>query len=336
MHKSLSLNVDLCTFAAVISNQRTHIPIYNTTINIMFHLLQIDEQAADSIIASRTEKLAAVGEELANGNIHLDQIISQLINWSMDMGRHIIAAIVVYFIGHYLIKFLNYLLATMLERRKVEVSVQTFVKSFVSILLKVLLIITVVGTLGVNTTSFAALLASFGVAIGMALSGNLQNFAGGIVILFLKPYKVGDWIEAQGTSGTVQAIQIFHTILLTADGKQIFVPNGAMSSGSITNYTLTPTRLCEWTIGVEYGQDVDKARKTVLDLIKADSRILTDPTPVVWLKELADSSVVIVARCWVENANYWTVMFETREKIYNTFNAEGISFPFPQVTVHQA
>ncbi len=302
----------------------------------MLHLLQATEILADSTLASSTEKLAAVGEDIASGNVRLDQVITQLITWSMEMGRHIIAAIVVYFIGYYIIKFINYLLATMLERRKVEVSVQTFVKSFVGILLKVLLIITVVGTLGVNTTSFAALLASFGVAIGMALSGNLQNFAGGIVILFLKPYKVGDWIEAQGTAGTVQAIQIFHTILLTADGKQIFVPNGSMSSGNIINYTLTPSRLCEWVIGVEYGEDVEKARQTALDILKADSRVLSEPAPVVMLKELNSSSVDLVIRCWVENDNYWGVMFATREKIYNAFNTKGISFPFPQVTVHQA
>lgn len=302
----------------------------------MFHLLQSTEIINDSTLVSGAEKLATVGEDLANGNVRIEQIVTQLIQWSLDMGRHIIAALVVYFIGHYIIKFLKYVLSKMLERHKVEVSVQTFVKSFVNILLQVLLIITVVGTLGVNTTSFAALLASFGVAIGMALSGNLQNFAGGIVILFLKPYKVGDFIEAQGTSGTVQAIQIFHTILLTADGKQIFVPNGSMSSGSITNYTLTPSRLCEWVIGVEYGEDVEKARNVALEIIKSDTRVLQDPAPVVWLKELNSSSVDLVIRCWVNNADYWGVIFETREKIYNRFNADGIGFPFPQVTVHQA
>lgn len=302
----------------------------------MFHLLQSTEIINDSTLVSGAEKLATVGENLANGDMRIEQVISQLIQWSLDMGRHIIAALVVYLIGRYIVKFIRYILAKMLERHKVEVSVQTFVKSFVNILLQVLLIITVVGTLGVNTTSFAALLASFGVAIGMALSGNLQNFAGGIVILFLKPYKVGDFIEAQGTSGTVQSIQIFHTILLTADGKQIFVPNGSMSSGSITNYTLTPSRLCEWVIGVEYGEDVEKARQIALSIINADERVLQDPAPVIWLKELNSSSVDLVIRCWVENANYWPVMFETREKIYNSFNTEGIGFPFPQVTVHQA
>jgi len=214
--------------------------------------------------------------------------------------------------------------------------VQTFVRDFVGILLQVLLIITVVSALGVNTTSFAALLASFGVAIGMALSGNLQNFAGGIIILFLKPYKVGDWVEAQGTAGTVQAIQIFHTILLTADGKIIYVPNGSMSSGTIMNFTQTPTRRVEWVIGVEYGEDVEKARKVLLEVIQADERIQKDPEPVVWVGELNNSSVDLVVRCWTDNADYWDVLFQNREKIYNRFNAEGISFPFPQVTVHQA
>jgi len=300
----------------------------------MLQILQSTEIVADSLKV--LPKVEQVAQGLAQGDVRWDQIVSQLINWSLDAGRHILMAIVVYVIGHYLIKFLNYLLARFLERRKIEVSVQTFVKSFVSILLQVLLIVTVVGALGVNTTSFAALLASFGVAIGMALSGNLQNFAGGIVILFLKPYKVGDWIEAQGTAGTVQAIQIFHTILLTADGKQIYVPNGSMSSGTITNYTQTPNRRADWTIGIEYGENVEKARQTVLEILTSDSRVLKDPAPIVWLNELNNSSVDIVIRCWTTNEDYWNVIFETREKIYNRFNELGIGFPFPQVTVHQA
>lgn len=301
---------------------------------MMIHLLQAAEIAADSVAA--TPKIKAVAQELSSGNVQWNQVVSQLIDWSLDAGKHILVALVVYLIGHYLIKLLNYLLARFLVRRNIEISVQTFVKSFVGILLQVLLIVTVVSALGVNTTSFAALLASFGVAIGMALSGNLQNFAGGLVILFLKPYKVGDWIEAQGTAGTVQAIQIFHTILLTADGKQIYVPNGSMSSGSIINYTLTPSRRAEWIIGVEYGEDVEKARRVILEILSADSRVLNDPAPVVWLGELNNSSVDMTIRCWTSNDDYWGVMFETREKIYNRFNELGIGFPFPQVTVHQA
>lgn len=298
------------------------------------NLLQAVEIPSDSLKV--LPKVAEITKGVAEGNVHWDQVITQMISWSLDAGKHILVALVVYLIGHYLIKLLNYLLARFLERRKVEISVQTFVRSFVSILLQVLLIISVVGALGVNTTSFAALLASFGVAIGMALSGNLQNFAGGIIILFLKPYKVGDWVEAQGTSGAVQAIQIFHTILLTADGKLIYVPNGAMSSGTITNYTLTPTRRVEWVIGIEYGEDVEKARKVVLDILQSDKQVKDDPAPTVVLSELNNSSVDMTIRCWVDNDDYWNVLFQTREKIYNTFNANGIGFPFPQVTVHQA
>ena len=300
----------------------------------MIQFLQAAELPADTTkVASQVKVLA---QNLQEGNVHWDQVVSQLINWSLDAGKHILIALVVYLIGHYLIKLLNYLLARFLERRKVEISVQTFVRSFVSILLQVLLIITVVSALGVNTTSFAALLASFGVAIGMALSGNLQNFAGGIVILFLKPYKVGDWIEAQGTAGTVQSIQIFHTILLTADGKLIYVPNGSMSSGTIINYTLTPTRRAEWIISIEYGEDVEKSRQIISGIIQADARILKEPAPVIFLNELNSSSVDILIRCWTNNDDYWGVMFDTREKIYNAFNEKGISFPFPQMTIHQA
>lgn len=300
----------------------------------MLQLLQSTELVADSLGA--IPKVEQVAQELTSGNVRWDQVVNQLVSWSLDAGKHILIAVVLFVIGHYLIKLLNYLLARFLERRQVEVTVQTFVRDFVGILLQVLLIITVVSALGVNTTSFAALLASFGVAIGMALSGNLQNFAGGIIILFLKPYKVGDWVEAQGTAGTVQAIQIFHTILLTADGKIIYVPNGSMSSGTIMNFTQTPTRRVEWVIGVEYGEDVEKARKVLLEVIQADERIQKDPEPVVWVGELNNSSVDLVVRCWTDNADYWDVLFQNREKIYNRFNAEDISFPFPQVTVHQA
>ncbi len=284
---------------------------------------------------SLIKKAEVLNQELASGELNWNQIASQLVDWSIDAGKHILLGLIVFLVGHYLIKFLNYLLARFLERRKVEISIQTFVKSFVGITLQILLIVIVIGALGLNTTSLAALLASFGVAIGMALSGNLQNFAGGIVILFLKPYKIGDWIEAQGTAGTVDSIQIFHTILLTADGKEIHIPNGAMSSGTITNFTKTPTRRVDWTIGIEYGSDVDKARTVVLELLKNDKRILKDPAPEVWLQELNNSSVDLTIRCWTLNEDFWAVLFETREKIYNAFNANGIVFPFPQVTVHQ-
>ena len=292
-------------------------------------------QVADEVSDEATQAATDVAQSLSGSDIHLSQVVNQLISWALDAGRHILVAVLVFVVGHYLVKFINHLVAKLMERRNMEPTLQTFLRSFVNITLQVLLVISVVGALGINTTSFAALLASAGVAIGMALSGNLQNLAGGIIILLFKPYKVGDWVEAQGTSGTVQEIQIFHTILLTADGKKIYVPNGAMSSGPITNVTLTPNRRIEWTVSVEYGEDMDRVREVCMDLLAADSRILSDPAPIVVLTELADSSVNVLVRGWVVNGDYWTVLFDMQERIYKRFNAEGIRFPFPQVTVHQ-
>lgn len=269
-------------------------------------------------------------------NVNLEQVIQQVITFCVDAGKSILLAAVIFIAGRFLISVINRLVAQMMERRKIDATIQSFLRSFINILLTILLLISVVSALGVNTTSFAALLASAGVAVGMALSGNLQNLAGGLIILLFKPYKVGDYVEAQGVSGTVKEIQIFHTVLVTPDNKIIYVPNGSLSSGSVTNYSLSQLRRVDWTVGVEYGTEIEKVRQTVLDLIKKDSRILTDPAPFIALSALADSSVNITIRVWVKNEDYWGVFFDMNQNIYEVFNREGISFPFPQVTVHQA
>ncbi|MBQ6190771.1 MAG: mechanosensitive ion channel [Bacteroidaceae bacterium] len=268
-------------------------------------------------------------------NGQLDQLIKEGISMGMEAGKSILLAVVLAVIGRYAIKFVNKLVARMLERRNVEPTVQSFLKSFVNISLITLLIITVVGTLGVNTTSLAALLASAGLAVGMALSGNLQNLAGGIILLFLKPFKVGDFIEAQGVSGIVKAIQIFHTILTTTDNKELFIPNGALSSGNITNYTKNDLRRVDFTISVEYGTDTQKVKDVTLALVAQDERIKQDPAPFIAVKELADSSVDFVLRVWTTAPEYWNVFFDTTERIYTEFNKQGIGFPFPQIQVHQ-
>ena len=267
---------------------------------------------------------------------HTELIIEKLIDMCISAGKNILIAIIVYIVGRFLISLIQRVMSNMLSRRKVEISIQTFLKSLVSILLNVLLIVSVVGALGINTTSFAALLASAGVAIGMALSGNLQNFAGGLIILFFKPYKVGDWIEAQSVSGSVTAIQIMHTLVTTADNKVIYIPNGALSSGTVTNYSREETRRVDWVIGVEYGENYDKVESTVRRILAADSRILNTPEPFVALHALDASSVNVVIRVWVKNSDYWGVYFDMNKTIYATFNKEGIGFPFPQLTVHQA
>ena len=238
----------------------------------MLLLLQAT-QAADSVQVAADE---LIKEAIANadGLDKLSLITQQLIDFGIRAGERILIAVIVFIVGRFLISMLNKFVGRLMDKRKVDISIKTFVKSLVNITLTVLLIISVVGALGVETTSSAALLASAGVAVGMALSGNLQNFAGGLIVLLFKPYKVGDWIESQGVSGTVKEIQIFHTILTTADNKVIYVPNGAMSSGVVTNYSNQVTRRVEWIVGVDYGEDYEKVQKIVYDILAVDQRIL--------------------------------------------------------------
>ena len=266
----------------------------------------------------------------------VETIVQRLIDWGINAGERIIGAIIVFVVGRFIISFLNKLINKLLSKRKIDPSIKTFVRSLSNILLTILLIVAVVSKLGVETTSFAALLASAGVAIGMALSGNLQNFAGGLIVLLLRPYKVGDLIESQGITGTVREIQIFHTILTTADNKVIYIPNGALSSGTVTNYSREATRRIEWIVGVEYGEDFEKVKKIIEDILAADGRILTDPAPTIALHALDASSVNVVTRVWVNAADYWDVYFNINKQIYAVFNREGIGFPFPQLTIHQA
>lgn len=273
-------------------------------------------------------------KELGNSE-YVQELINKGIDLGVEAGKSIIIAIIIYFVGKGLISLINRMLVGMMVRKNIDPAIQSFTKSLVNIMLMVLLVISVVSALGVNTTSFAALLASAGVAVGMALSGNLQNLAGGIVILLFRPFRVGDYIEAQGTGGTVTEIQIFHTILTTADNKKIYLPNGALSSGNITNYSKEPLRRVDFTVGVEYGEDIDKVRKALSDILSMDERVLQEPAPVIVLGSLADSSVNMSVRVWVKSENYWSVYFETNEKIYNEFNRLGINFPYPQLTIHQ-
>lgn len=301
---------------------------------MLLFLLQATQQVADSLAVASKDLDKAIAQ--AEGLDNLSVVTQQLIDSGIQVGGHILKAAIVFVVGRFLISLLKRLTSRLLDKRSVDVSIKTFVKSLVNILLTILLIISVVGALGVETTSFAALLASAGVAIGMALSGNLQNFAGGLVILLFKPYKVGDWIESQGVSGTVKEIQIFHTILTTADNKLIFVPNGALSSGVVVNYSNQKTRRVEWIVGVDYGEDYAKVEQVVRDILAADKRILSEPAPFVALHALDASSVNVVARVWVNSENYWDVYFDINQAIYKTFNEKGIDFPFPQLTVHQA
>ena len=267
----------------------------------------------------------------------VNDFIAKALNAGIDLGGRILAALIIFIIGKFLINWANKLFATMLQKRLVDASIQSFLKSIVNITLLVMLFLVVIGKLGIELTSFAALLASVGVAVGMALSGNLSNFAGGVIILVFRPYKVGDYIEAStGASGTVTDIQIFHTVLTTPDNKVIFAPNGAMSGAVVTNYSRKDTRRLDFTFGVEYGTDFNQAKAIILEIINKDNRIMKDPAPFIELGALADSSVNITVRVWVNASDYWAVNIDMNKNVYATFNEKGISFPFPQLTVHQA
>lgn len=264
------------------------------------------------------------------------QILRRLIEFAINMGEKLLVAAIVFAIGRFLISIINKLVRKFLDHRKLELEVKTFLKSLVNIILITLLIVSIISVLGVPTTSFAALIASAGVAIGMALSGNLQNFAGGLIILIFKPFNIDDFVECQGISGTVEEIQIFHTIIRSPDNKVVYVPNGALSSGVIVNVNRKPTRRVQWIIGVAYDTDYVMAQEVIQNILNADERILRNPAAAIVLHELDSSSVNIRVRAWVKKTDYWSVYFSINQAIYKTFNEKGIEFPFPQLTVHKA
>ncbi len=270
-------------------------------------------------------------------NISLRDALTTIANGVVSFSFRLLLAIGVFYLGRFLIKKLIQLLNNICTRKKIDLSLTTFLQSFSKILLYFILVVTIIGILGIETSSFLALFASAGVAIGMALSGTLQNFAGGVVILLIHPYKVGDYIEVQGYSGTVKAIQMFHTVITTPDNKTILIPNGSLSTGNINNYSTQARRRVEWSVGISYGDDFAKASETLLAILKSDSRVLVDnpdQQPFVGLSSLGDSAVVLTVRAWTGSADYWPLYFEINRRIYAELPEAGINFPFPQIDVH--
>ncbi len=261
-------------------------------------------------------------------------LVSQGWELLLEHGPKFIGALVVLLMGLWIIKIINKSISKLMDRKDLDASLKPFLRSLISVLLKALLVISVMGMVGIQMTSFIAILGAAGLAVGMALSGTLQNFAGGVMILVFKPFKAGDYINAQGHSGTVREIQIFNTILKTPDNITIIIPNGGLSTGSMTNYSTELTRRVDWTIGIAYGDNSDKAKEVIGNLIQADSRIMKDPEPFIAISELADSSVNFAVRAWVKSEDYWAVFFQMNEQVYKTFEKEGLSIPFPQMDVH--
>lgn len=249
-------------------------------------------------------------------------------------GPKLLAAIAVWIIGGWIIKMIVNGFGKVMDKRETDSSLKPFLLGLVRGLLKVMLIISVLSMLGIQMTSFIAMLGAAGLAVGMALSGTLQNFAGGVMILTFKPFKEGDVIDAQGYVGSVSEIQIFNTILKTPDNKTIIIPNGGLSTSSMVNFSTENKRRVDWTIGVGYGDDLDKAKQVLKRLCDDDSRILKDPEAFIAVSELADSSVNFTVRVWVNSADYWGVFFDMNENVYKTFNTEGLNIPYPQMDVH--
>jgi small conductance mechanosensitive channel len=263
---------------------------------------------------------------------------TELTNYAMDFvmtyGPKLLGAIVVLIIGLWIIGWVLRMIKRVMTKANVDESLRPFLKSLIGAVLKVMLGISIMTMLGIEMTSFIAILAAAGLAVGMALSGTLQNFAGGVMILLFKPYKVGDFIEAQGYMGSVKEIQIFVTILTTGDNKTIIIPNGPLSNGSLTNFSTQENRRVDWTFGIGYGDDVDKAKEIIRNILEADERVHKDPAVFIALGAMADSSVNLTVRVWTAAPDYWGVFFDTNEKVYHAFNAGGINIPFPQMDVH--
>ncbi|CAH0292509.1 mechanosensitive ion channel family protein [Pseudomonas brassicacearum] len=265
-------------------------------------------------------------------NAEVDNLVKASQAWIplvMEYGSRVLLAVITLAIGWWLINKVTQKLGALLALRNADLALQGFISTLANIILKILLIVSVASMIGVETTSFVAAIGAAGLAIGLALQGSLANFAGGVLILLFRPFRIGDWIEAQGVAGTVDSIQIFHTVIRTGDNKTVIVPNGNLSNGIITNTNRQPTRKVVFDVGVDYQADLQKAREVLLALAK-DERVLADPAPEAVISTLGDSSITVSLRIWVKTADYWNVMFMLNEQARDRLKAEGIDIPFPQ------
>ncbi len=261
-------------------------------------------------------------------------LITWLTETGVQYGLKLLGALVVLVIGLWVVKLIANRTAVLIDKTDITPALKSFIKSMLNVVLKIILFISVLGMVGIEMTTFIAMLTAASLAIAMAFNGTLANFAGGIMILFFKPFKIGDFIDAQGHMGTVKEIQIFVTILTTPDNKTIIIPNGGLSTGSLTNFSAEPQRRVDWSFSIAYGDDYDAAKTMILDMLAKDGRALTDPAPFVALGAMADSSINITVRVWVNAADYWGLFFDMNERFYKEAGKHGLSIPFPQLDVH--
>ncbi len=271
-------------------------------------------------------------------SLDAETFIRDLMGDLIWVGLKIVVAILIYIVGRWIIKRVVRLMDASFDRRRVDKSLRSFMRSLFKGVGYTILVLVIIQLLGFNTTSFVALIAASGFGIGMALSGTLQNFAGGVMVMFMHPYRIGDYIEAQGQAGTVKEIRLFSTVVTTTDNKRIYIPNSSISNAIVNNYSAETMRRVDWKISLAYGDDVAVAKRTMLAMLEADARVLHTPDapadPFVALSELGDSAIVIVARVWVLNGDYWNLFFDMNERFYNELPQQGLHFPFPQLDVH--
>lgn len=294
-------------------------------------LAQAATAAADSLAITPESMHAAVA---SLSSLTIAEVVEYVTNAALSLGSKLIQIIVIWFVGRWLSKRLISMIKSMMLKKKTDASIQTFLVSFIDIVALIVLITIIISVIGIDTSSFIALFASAGVAIGMALSGTLQNFAGGVMVLLFRPYKVGDYIEAQGQAGTVKEIQIFNTLLQTPDNRVIIVPNGPLSTGIINNYSRESKRRVDFTFSISYGDDFELAQSVLLEIIGKDERILKDPAPFIQLSSMAASSINITVRVWCNAADYWGIYFDMNKAVYKTFPAKGLNFPYNTITVN--
>lgn len=269
-------------------------------------------------------------------NIDVDKWASLMIEHGSNYGFKVLGALAIWFVGSWIIKKVKRLLIKAMDKFKYDESLEKFISNLIVGVLKILLVVVILGNLGVETTSFAAILAAGGLAVGLALQGSLSNFAGGVLLLIFKPYKIGDFIEAQGEMGTVKEIEIFTTKLNTPDNKEVIIPNGAMSNGNITNYSTEKKRRIDITMGVSYDADIKQTKDVLMKILIDNPKVLKDPAPMILLSELADSSVNYKMRPWTLTEDYWNVYFEVMEASKIELDKAGIEIPYPHsVEIHK-
>lgn len=271
---------------------------------------------------------------LSNFGIDLEQLASTLQQTGVDFALRLITAVVIFYVGRMVANILTGTLRRMMQKNEVDKTLETFICNLTRIALLAFVVIAAISALGVETTSVIAVLGAAGLAVGLAMQGSLSNFAAGVLIVLFRPYRVGDYIEAAGIGGTVESVQILTTVMRTPDNKRIIVPNSQIMNSAITNYSVNDTRRIDLVVGVGYGDDLDKVRATLEDLVENEERILRDPAWVIAVGELADSSVNFYVRPWVKTEDYWSVRFDLTEAIKKRFDDVGIQIPFPQHDVH--